>query len=140
MIITLHVQRSQGKGTAFETSKVAFHQVFVAIGFYGLFQCEVVGQMVGGRHTPSQLTHGILNGLFFPLAADGKRDMVTRGKPASTVGSHWAFLHVFLDLDTQHALAAKAGENVLDALFNCFPLSQSSLALSSFPHFCHLSS
>ena len=49
MIITLHVQRSQGQGTAFETREVTFHQVFVAIRFDGLFQGEMFSQMVGHR-------------------------------------------------------------------------------------------
>jgi hypothetical protein len=48
MVIALHVQRSQGQGTAFETCKVAFHQIFVAVRFDRLLQRELAGEVVGG--------------------------------------------------------------------------------------------
>lgn len=86
--------------------------------------------MVGGIHPPSQLAHGMLHGLFFPLAADGTRDLLTHGQQASTRGSHGALLHVFLAMDTLQALDAKGGENVCDGLFNCCAIGQAGFALS----------
>jgi len=82
----------------FETREVAFDQIFVAIGFNGLFQCQVVLQMVGGIDPPAKLAHGLGNGRLLASPRQRESEITAHPRQAPTIRAYWTLMDVFLDL------------------------------------------
>ena len=110
---------------AFEASKVAFHEIFIAIGFDSLLQRQAVYRMVGGIDPLAKLTHGPGNGRLFSRTGQCKREIVAFSRQVpTTICTHRTLVDVFLDLYLQQPLDAKRLENGFDRFFDLRVLRQ----------------
>ena len=110
MIISLHIQRPQRQRVAFEPTKVALDQVFIAIGFDRPGQTQSNGLLVGGIDPPAQQLHRTLDGLLFALDMDLEAPDLACRRQVPSIRTNRLFGDLLLEVNLEQALDTQGRE------------------------------
>src|ERR1700687_1524628 len=82
-----------------ESLEIPLDTIFIAISFYDLFKHELFFFLIGGIHTPVQMTYRIFNCFFLPCTADSEKNLLTRCYYFPSIYTYCMFLFFFVNSD-----------------------------------------